>query len=314
MDKNAKILLPGAAGLVGQNLILLLKERGYRNLVAIDKHPRNTARLREMHPDIQVIEADLAEPGPWTEAFAGGDAVVMLQAHIGDLDAEPFTRNNVTSSERVLAAMAAHRVPYVVHISSSVVESVADDHYTRTKRRQEQMVLESAIPHCVLRPTLMFGWFDRKHLGWLSRFMRRVPVFPIPGHGRYPRQPLYVMDFCRIIVSALERRPDGEVYNITGAEHVDYVDLIRTIRDTIGARTWIVHIPYGLFHALLRLYALFDRNPPFTADQLEALTAGDEFELIPWWEIFATGAPTPFRQAVAETFLDPRHGQVVLDF
>jgi len=31
----------------------------------------------------------------------------------------------------------------------------------------------------------MFGWFDRKHLGWLSRFMKKVPVFPIPGHGHY---------------------------------------------------------------------------------------------------------------------------------
>ena len=31
----------------------------------------------------------------------------------------------------------------------------------------------------------MFGWFDRKHLGWLARFMTRAPVFPVPGHGRY---------------------------------------------------------------------------------------------------------------------------------
>ena len=41
----------------------------------------------------------------------------------------------------------------------------------------------------------MFGWFDRKHLGWLARFMCRVPVFPIPGSGEYLRQPLYVGDF-----------------------------------------------------------------------------------------------------------------------
>jgi hypothetical protein len=47
----------------------------------------------------------------------------------------------------------------------------------------------------------MFGWFDRKHLGWLSRFMKKVPVFPIPGHGRYMRQPLYGgRDFANIII------------------------------------------------------------------------------------------------------------------
>ena len=62
----------------------------------------------------------------------------------------------------------------------------------------------------MLRPTLMFGWFDRKHLGWLARFMQRAPVFPIPGHGRYLRQPLYAGDFCDIIMACIEQRPVRE--------------------------------------------------------------------------------------------------------
>ena len=62
----------------------------------------------------------------------------------------------------------------------------------------------------------MFGWFDRKHLGWLSRFMARTPVFPIPGHGRYMRQPLYEGDFCRCIAWCIEHQPDGATYDIVG--------------------------------------------------------------------------------------------------
>ncbi len=77
----------------------------------------------------------------------------------------------------------------------------------------------------------MFGWFDRKHLGWLSRFMNKVPVFPIPGHGRYMRQPLYVGDFCNII-SCIENRIRDGVYNISGYKHVDYIDIIREIKRT----------------------------------------------------------------------------------
>jgi len=88
-----------------------------------------------------------------------------------------------------------------VHASSSVVHSAADDHYVRSKTEQEAMVRGAGVRHCVLRPTLMFGWFDPKHLGWLSRFMERVPFFPVPGHGRYMRQPLYNRDFCRAILA-----------------------------------------------------------------------------------------------------------------
>jgi nucleoside-diphosphate-sugar epimerase len=314
MDHDAKILLPGGAGLVGQNLIVLLKQRGYHNLVVIDKHRQNTAILRQLQPDIEVIEADLADPGDWQASFAGAQMLVMLQAHIGDTAAEPFYRNNILSTQRVLAAMRQHQVPYCIHISSSVIESVANDDYTNTKKEQERLVVESGLAHCVLRPTLMFGWFDRKHLGWLSRFMRKSPLFPIPGDGKYTRQPLYVMDFCRIIVSCMERHPDKAIYNITGREHIDYVDMIRAIRDTVGSKTWIIHIPYRLFWWLLKIYALFDRHPPFTVDQLDALLGRDEFELIPWWEVFQIEPPTPFTVAIQETFLDPTYSRHVLHF
>jgi len=313
MDKNSKIMIPGAAGLVGQNLIVFLKQAGYTNLVAIDKHPHNTRMLAKLHPDITVIETDLADAGDWQAQFKDAAAVVMLQAQIGALEEEPFVRNNVTSTERVLDACWQHAVPYIIHISSSVVESVANDFYTNSKKTQERLINDCGIPHVILRPTLMFGWFDRKHLGWLSRFMRKSPVFPIPGNGRYMRQPLYVRDFCNIIISCLQRKPDNATFNITGKEKIDYVDIIRTIKRVLQLKTWIVHIPYQLFWFLLWFYALFDKDPPFTTQQLSALVAHDEFELIPWWEIFQVEA-TPLEQAMRETFTDSQYSQYTLEF
>ena len=237
----------------------------------------------------------------------------MLQAQIGDPDSGPFIRNNITSTDNLLNAVKHYSVSYTVHISSSVVESVANDHYTNTKKEQEKRVLESGINCVVLRPTLMFGWFDRKHLGWLSRFMQKVPVFPIPGDGRYMRQPLYVGDFCNIIVSCIEKRPAGQVFNITGLEKVNYIDIIRQVRQATGARTLIMKIPYTSFYWLLKIWALFDKNPPFTAEQLKALVSSDEFEVIDWPAIFGV-KPTAFSKAIDETFSNPTYSNVVLDF
>jgi nucleoside-diphosphate-sugar epimerase len=308
-----KIILPGGAGLVGQNLVAHLKRRGYSNLVVLDKHRANLEILRKFHPDIVIDYADLAEPGSWDKHFEGADVVVMLQAQIGDPNPEPFIRNNIVSTEHILAAIKRHAVPYTVHISSSVVESVADDHYTNTKKEQEKRVLDSGIDCVVLRPTLMFGWFDRKHLGWLSRFMQKVPVFPIPGSGRYMRQPLYVGDFCSIIVSCIESRIQGRIFNITGLERVDYIDIIREIKQATQAKALILNIPYTLFYWLLKTWAVFDKNPPFTADQLKALVAHDEFEVIDWPGTFNV-TPTPFKQAIEQTFNDPVYGKIVLEF
>lgn len=313
MDKSSKILIPGGAGLVGQNLIAHLKRRGYTNLVVLDKHRNNLAALKRMHPELTIEYADLAEPGAWQVQFEGADAVVMLQAQIGDPSIEPFVRNNITATEHILACIKQYAIPYTVHISSSVVESVADDFYTQTKTTQEQIVLASGINCVVLRPTLMFGWFDRKHLGWLSRFMQKVPVFPVPGNGRYMRQPLYVGDFCSIIVSCLETGIAGKVFNVTGLEKINYIDIIRQIKKSVGANALIVKIPYSLFYTLLKTWAVFDKNPPFTPSQLKALIAPDEFEIIDWPAIFNV-TPTPFDAAIHETFNDPTYSKVVMEF
>tara|TARA_R110000868_G_scaffold196851_2_gene442878 strand:- start:887 stop:1825 length:939 start_codon:yes stop_codon:yes gene_type:complete len=311
--KDTKIVLPGGAGLVGQNLVARLKAQGYGNIVVLDKHRANISTLKSIQPDITVDYADLAEPGDWQSHFSGADVVVMLQAQIGGNDYQEFIRNNVDSTKLILDAIKTHNIQRLVHISSSVVESIADDFYTDTKKTQENMVLESGIPCQVLRPTLMFGWFDRKHLGWLSRFMKKIPIFPIPGHGRYMRQPLYVGDFCNIIISCIEKNASQGVYNISGHEQVDYIDIIREIKRAIHARTLIVRIPYTLFYALLWIWGLFDKNPPFTTQQLAALSAKDEFEVIDWPGIFGVRS-TPFREAIYETFNDPRYSQVALEF
>jgi nucleoside-diphosphate-sugar epimerase len=310
---NKKIILPGGAGLVGQTLVARLRAKGYSQIVVLDKHRANLAILKKVQPDIIAEYADLAEPGDWQQHFCGAEVVVMLQAQIGGNDYQQFIRNNVESTRLVLEAVRKYEVAYLVHISSSVVESVADDFYTRSKKAQEKMVLESGIACPVLRPTLMFGWFDRKHLGWLSRFMAKVPVFPIPGNGKFMRQPLYAGDFCDIIISCIERRIRDGIYNISGHEKIDYVDIIREIKRATRARSVILHIPYILFYLLLWIWSLFDRNPPFTTQQLAALTARDEFEVIDWPTIF--GVPyTSFKKSLEETFYHPVYSKVVLEF
>jgi hypothetical protein len=128
----------------------------------------------------------------------------------------------------------------------------------------------------VLRPTLMFGWFDRKHLGWL-------------------------------------RQRHGGTHDVSGLHTITYGALIRMIHDIVQPRARIVNIPYSAFWALLWLYAKFDRNLPFTVKQLEALVIPETFPVTDWPDRFGV-TPTPLEDALRRTFTDPRYRDVVLEF
>ena len=298
---------------MGQNVIARLRPQASDTVIGIDKHAANLRVLHDLHPGVQAIHADLAERGPWQQLLHGADALVISHAQIGGLIQGEFTRNNIVATERLLETVSTSGGCHVVHISSSVVKSAAADWYTETKKAQEAIVLGSGNPAVVLRPTLMFGWFDRKHLGWLARFMQRVPVFPIPGSGRYVRQPLYAGDFSEIVLACLQKRVSGSSYNISGLEYIDYIDLMRAVREAMKTSTPIVKIPYSAFWLMLQIYGLVNRNPPFTTKQLEALVTPDIFEVIDWPALFDVRA-TPLREALHETFRDPRYASILLEF
>jgi nucleoside-diphosphate-sugar epimerase len=81
--------------------------------------------------------------------------------------------------------------------------------------------------------------------------MQKIPVFAVPGDGRFMRQPLYVRDFCDVIISCIENRMPSGIFNISGHEKIDYIDMIRAIKKVVNAKALIVKIPYSLFYALL---------------------------------------------------------------
>jgi hypothetical protein len=106
---------------------------------------------------------------------------------------------------------------------------------------------------------------------------------------------------------------DNERNDGTGQERIDYIDLIRTVKKTTGAKAHIQKVPYSLFSSVLKMNGLFDKNSAFTVGQLKALVTPDIFEVINWPEVFGICA-TPLQQALDKTFQDPVYSHVALDF
>ncbi|MEK6845421.1 MAG: NAD-dependent epimerase/dehydratase family protein, partial [Nanoarchaeota archaeon] len=107
-----KIIITGATGLVGMNLLALLHENNLANakpanadkkskplspkydIIAIDKNKINLRLGKKLFPEVHFEAADLAQPGTWEELFKNADTVIQLQAQISSPSPEPYARNN----------------------------------------------------------------------------------------------------------------------------------------------------------------------------------------------------------------------------
>ena len=279
-----KIFLPGGAGLVGLNLIDTI-ESNFPNwqILVVDKDTKKVNFGKKLYPKVEFVCEDLnnlSENNNLRKSIQDINSCVILQAEISNLNASEFINNNVLSTQTLIKELKKLNCKRIIHISSSVINSISDDIYTKTKTEQEIIVKENFPNSLILRPTLMFGRFDNKHLGWIANFMSKIPILPIPGNGRFIRQPLYVKDFCSIILKGLEDDSINGTFNITGLEKISYLSLMKKIKTIIKSNTIFIFIPKSVFSLLLKIWALVSSKPVFTDSQLNALLAGDEFDIV----------------------------------
>jgi nucleoside-diphosphate-sugar epimerase len=114
------------------------------------------------------------------------------------------------------------------------------------------------IDWVILRPTLIYGQGKDKNVTEITRFISRWRFFPILGKGDGLRQPVHVEDVAKVCVAALSTKtPKNRAYNISGAETLAYIDLVKRVFKALGIKPRFVHLPRWLFRfALLVLGSL----------------------------------------------------------
>ena len=160
----------------------------------------------------------------------------------------------------------------VVHSSITNATEDSPSPYFRGKALAERALRESGLSYAILRPTLIFGREDilLNNIAWM---LRRFPVHPIAGSGEYRVQPISVDDLADIAIR-LARESENVEIDAVGPEVFTYEDMVRLVRDKIGASAWLVHVSNSAAMLAARLMGLLVRDVVLTRDEIDGLAAG----------------------------------------
>jgi uncharacterized protein YbjT (DUF2867 family) len=160
-------------------------------------------------------------------------------------------------------------VQRVVHVSVSNPSLDSPLGYYRGKAQAEALVHELGLPYAIVRPTLVVGQHDIlvNNIAW---FLRRFPVFGMPGSGRYRLQPVTLDDTGEIIAEAALASEDTTI-NAAGPEIVTFEELVRAIAAAIGKRRPILHLPPSVALLALRATGRLVGEVILSREELEGL-------------------------------------------
>jgi NADH dehydrogenase len=178
----------------------------------------------------------------------------------------------VANSEALFEAARRAGVARIVHVSIANPSIDSSLPYYRGKALVEQALATSDVPYSIVRPTWFFGGRDilTNNIAWV---VRHLPVFVVPGDGRYLVQPIHVDDFAQICLRAARGLTDV-ITDAVGPDLMTYEQLVRAVRKALRKRTRVVHAPPAVVAALARALGLVVRDVVLTADEIRGLTAG----------------------------------------
>lgn len=178
----------------------------------------------------------------------------------------------VRNSETLFAAARDVGVRRIVHISIANPTGSQRTYY-RGKAAVEVALAESGVSHAVVRPAgAVFGDEPRlfNTIAWL---LRRVPLFGVPGNGRYGIQPVDVLDVARIATD-LAARSDDVTVDAAGPEVFTFREAVELIRAAVGSHSLVLNMPAGLSLFAARTMGLFMHDVLLTRDEVDDLQAG----------------------------------------
>ncbi len=261
-------LVTGAFSHSGSHLARRLLESG-RKVKTLTFHPDRPHPLRDR---VQAFPYQFDDPVALTGTLEGVTTLYNTYWVRFDHGGTTFA-SAIANSRRLFDAARRVGVTRVVHLSIANPSIDSTLPYYRGKAVVEEALAEVGIPYSIVRPTWIFGGEREVLANNIAWILRHMPVFVVPGDGRYPVQPVHVEDLVRICLEAAAA--DGNLtVDAAGPETLSFEDLVRAIRRAIGARAPIVHLPALAMAGASRALGLLVRDVVLTNSEIKGLTAG----------------------------------------
>lgn len=241
------ILVTGAAGYVGNNLVRRLAQRGQPVRAMVHNVEKASRRLVDIKDKVEIVQGDISDRESLKRLITGVSAAIHLVAVAIEKGGQTYEDVNYQGTVNVVDAAEAAGVKRFIYMSQN---GAAPDHWSRflrSKGRAQQYVTSSSLQWTVLRPSVIFGQQD-EFVNSIARMVRLTPlIFPNIGGGKALFQPVSVHDVVEATVRCLsDDGTIGKIFELGGPETLSLETIEKRIFRAMGVRRRLFPAPTWL--------------------------------------------------------------------
>ncbi len=275
------ILITGATGFVGRNLVRRLMETEYPLRCLL---PASRTRRLPWDADApnapEIVVGTVLDEEAVYQAVTGVHTIIHLESAQWWGRQRDFERLDLAGTRNLIAAARAARVGRLLTLSQLGAMPSSAYMLHRYKGQVEELVRASGLAYTILRTGLIFGEEDT-FINYIALMLRANPLFfLVPGYGEVVLHPMYVQDLVTCIERSLELiTVVDRVLEVGGPEYTTLHDMLLTIMRVTRMRRLLISVPPYALRFLSRLYGFILPRSLMTPQWLDILATNRTTQL-----------------------------------
>ncbi len=230
-----RVLVTGATGFVGSNLVAALLDAGHDITVLT----REASRY-DGPSEVRVVEGNVLDPGSLRPAL-DVDAAYYLIHSMGA--GEDYAERDRRAARIFSEAASEAGVDRVIYLGGLGADRDSLSPHLRSRREVERVLGLGEYDLTVLRAAIIIG-AGSVSFQLIRQLAGRLPVMITPKWVHTKCQPIAIADVIGYLVGVLEApETAGETYEIGGPDVLTYAEILRRTRAHLGGQLILVPVP-----------------------------------------------------------------------
>jgi len=269
--KPKNILVFGATGQIGRNLLRKLTKKNYKvTAVTRNIHQKGYILKTQANPGyIDIVETSIFDADKIKELISKCQICVNLVGILYEKGKNNFNNIHKLFPEMLASYCEEYKVENFVHLSALGIESATDSEYAKSKLDGEKEIKRNFQKALIIRPSIVYS-VDDNFTTLFMTLLNRLPFFPLYYKGNTRFSPIHCTDMAEVISTIIEKNINSQTIECIGPEQITFKEIIKNLLDSINKKRILVPVPLFLANLFAFFFGLMP-NPLLTKDQLKLL-------------------------------------------